>query len=192
VTLTVVSAILLHLRYDTIRDVILTRARKPTWVSLIYRAETTTENCKMEKLKSKTENEFVQTSTLVRCGRRCEADVSVVTRRAPLLPSPHACRHVWQSYCRSSAEKQWWKQCSSMDRQFRPRGGRDTQCSDIDLLSNVACVRATCFVIARYRAVRMQSTLPEYWAVTDADSRFMSVRTHYPCLRAVFVSAEHL
>jgi len=40
----------------------------------------------MEKLKSKTENEFVQTSTLVRCGRRCEADVSVVTRRAPLPP----------------------------------------------------------------------------------------------------------
>ena len=41
------------LRYDTIRDAILTCARKPTWVSLIYRTETTTKNCKTEKLKSK-------------------------------------------------------------------------------------------------------------------------------------------
>ena len=30
------------IRYDTIRDAILTGARKPTWVSLIYRTETTT------------------------------------------------------------------------------------------------------------------------------------------------------
>ena len=28
-------------------------ARKPTWVGLIYRTETTTKNCKTEKLKSK-------------------------------------------------------------------------------------------------------------------------------------------
>ena len=40
-------------RYDTIRDAILTCARKPTWVSLIYRTETTTKKCKTEKLKSK-------------------------------------------------------------------------------------------------------------------------------------------
>jgi len=40
-------------RYDTIRDAILTCARKPTSVSLIYRTETTTENCKTEKLISK-------------------------------------------------------------------------------------------------------------------------------------------
>ena len=39
--------------YDTIRDAILTCARKPTWVGLIYRTETTTKNCKTEKLKSK-------------------------------------------------------------------------------------------------------------------------------------------
>jgi len=39
--------------YGTIRDAILTCARKPTWVSLIYRTETTTEKCKTEKkLKS--------------------------------------------------------------------------------------------------------------------------------------------
>jgi len=39
--------------YDTIRDAILTCARKLTWVGLIYRTETTTKNCKAEKLKSK-------------------------------------------------------------------------------------------------------------------------------------------
>ena len=42
-----------HIRYDTIRDAILTCARKPTWVGLIYRTETTTKNCKTEKLKGK-------------------------------------------------------------------------------------------------------------------------------------------
>jgi len=39
--------------YDTIQDAILTCARKPTRIGLIYRTETTTENCKTEKLKSK-------------------------------------------------------------------------------------------------------------------------------------------
>ena len=43
----------LSLNYDTIRDAILTCARKPTWVGLIYRKETTTKNCKTEKLKIK-------------------------------------------------------------------------------------------------------------------------------------------
>jgi len=37
------------------RDAILTSARKPTWVSLIYRTETTTKKCKTENLKSKTD-----------------------------------------------------------------------------------------------------------------------------------------
>ena len=41
------------IRYDTIRDAVLTCARKPTWVSLIYRTGTTTKRCKTEKLKSK-------------------------------------------------------------------------------------------------------------------------------------------
>jgi len=40
-------------QYDTIRDAILTCARKPTQVGLIYRTETTTKNRKREKLKSK-------------------------------------------------------------------------------------------------------------------------------------------
>jgi len=38
---------------ETIRDAILTCARKPTRVGLIHRTETTTKNCKTEKLKSK-------------------------------------------------------------------------------------------------------------------------------------------
>ena len=42
---------LLSLR-DTIRDAILTCARKPTWVSWIYRTEPTTEKCRTEKLKT--------------------------------------------------------------------------------------------------------------------------------------------
>jgi len=41
------------IRYDTIRDAVLTCARKPTWVSLTYRTETTTKRFKTEKLKSK-------------------------------------------------------------------------------------------------------------------------------------------
>ena len=41
------------IRCDTIRDAILTCARKPTSIGLIYRTETTTKNCKTEKLKSK-------------------------------------------------------------------------------------------------------------------------------------------
>ena len=39
-------------RRNTIRDAILTCARKPTYVGLIYRTETTTKNCKREKLKT--------------------------------------------------------------------------------------------------------------------------------------------
>jgi len=41
----------LTIRYDTIPDAVLTCARKPTWVSLIYRTETTSKKCKTEKLK---------------------------------------------------------------------------------------------------------------------------------------------
>jgi len=41
------------MRYDTIRDVILTCNQKLTWVSLIYRTDPTTKKWKTEKLKSK-------------------------------------------------------------------------------------------------------------------------------------------
>ena len=50
-TIDIVSASVI--RYDMIQDAILTCARKTTWVGLIYRMETTTKNCKTEKLKSK-------------------------------------------------------------------------------------------------------------------------------------------
>jgi len=39
--------------YDTIRDANLTCARKPAWVSLIYRTEPTTKNVKQKKTKSR-------------------------------------------------------------------------------------------------------------------------------------------
>ena len=42
-----------YCRYDTIRDAILTCARKPTRVGLIHRTEPTSKNCKTDKLKSK-------------------------------------------------------------------------------------------------------------------------------------------
>ena len=45
--------------YDTIRNAILTCARKPTWVSLIYRTEPTTKKCKNRK-KLKVENRHTQ------------------------------------------------------------------------------------------------------------------------------------
>jgi len=44
-----------------IRDAILMCARKPTSVRLIYRTETTTKNCKTEKLKSK--NRYVRSNS---------------------------------------------------------------------------------------------------------------------------------
>jgi len=39
-------------QYITIRDAILTCARKPTWVGLIYRTKTTTKNCKQKTKNS--------------------------------------------------------------------------------------------------------------------------------------------
>jgi len=39
--------------YNTIRDAILTCARKPTWVSVICRTEPTTKKCKNRKTKSR-------------------------------------------------------------------------------------------------------------------------------------------
>jgi len=45
--------------YCTLRDAILTCARKPTWVSLIYRTEPITKKCKNRK-KLKLENRYAQ------------------------------------------------------------------------------------------------------------------------------------
>jgi len=47
--------------YDTIRNAILTCVRKPTWVSLIYRTETTTKNnCRPKTEKVKSKNGYAQ------------------------------------------------------------------------------------------------------------------------------------
>ena len=55
-------------RYDTIRDAILTCARKPTRVSLIYRTETT-KTCKTEK-KLKSKKRMLRSSSKSRSWRR--------------------------------------------------------------------------------------------------------------------------
>jgi len=49
----------IQVRYDTIQDAIFTCARKPTWLSLIYRTEPTTKKCKTEK-KLKNKNGYAQ------------------------------------------------------------------------------------------------------------------------------------
>ena len=50
----------LHLPYDMIRDAILTCARKPTWVSLIYRTEPTSKKWKKQKKTKKQKNRYAQ------------------------------------------------------------------------------------------------------------------------------------
>jgi len=68
-------------RYDTIRDAILTCARKPTWVGLIYRTESTTKNCKTEKLTSK--------NRCVRSNRYCSSAASAVRRLPSAVRTTH-------------------------------------------------------------------------------------------------------
>jgi len=55
------------IRYDTIRDAILTCALKPTWVSLIYRTEPTTKKCKNRK-KTKSRKPVCSEITVNRTG----------------------------------------------------------------------------------------------------------------------------
>jgi len=59
------------LRYDTIRDAILTCARKPTRVSLIYRAEPTTKKCKNRKTKSRKQIPVCSDITVNSLGNPC-------------------------------------------------------------------------------------------------------------------------
>jgi len=58
-----------ELMYDTIRDAILTCARKPSWVSLIYRTEPTTKKCKNRKTKSR--KQICSEITVNRLGNPC-------------------------------------------------------------------------------------------------------------------------
>jgi len=82
------------LRYDTIRDASLTCARKPTWVSLICRTETTAKKCKTEKLKSK--NGICSEVTVFVCPwaylRLCTSNLCQLLCMLPMawLGPPHA------------------------------------------------------------------------------------------------------
>ena len=58
------------IRYDTIRDAILTCARKPTWVSLIYRTEPTTKKCKKNR-KTKSRKQICSEITVNSPGNPC-------------------------------------------------------------------------------------------------------------------------
>ena len=51
-------------RYDTIRDAILTCARKPTRVSLIYRTEPTTKKCKNRRRKTRSRKQVCSEITV--------------------------------------------------------------------------------------------------------------------------------
>ena len=68
--------------YDTIRDAILTCARKPTWVSLIYRTQPTTKKCKNRKTKSRkhmlrnNSKHSTQLNSTENYGRRCLTPLS--------------------------------------------------------------------------------------------------------------------
>ena len=68
-------------RYDTIRDAILTCARKPTWVSLINRTEPTTKKCKNRK-KTKSRKQICPEITVNSPGNPCSKYLSRKKGRA--------------------------------------------------------------------------------------------------------------
>jgi len=95
-----------HSVNDTIRDAILTCARKPTRVSLIYRTETTTKRCKTEKLKRKTDklNATAAFSLFEYIGQtrghdgRSDDDVSTLPTGVVLrAEGAKVCRYNWHS-----------------------------------------------------------------------------------------------
>ena len=69
------------IRYDTIRDAILTCARKPTRVSLIYRTEPTTKKCKNRK-KTKSRKQVCPEITVNSPGNPCSKYLSRKKGRA--------------------------------------------------------------------------------------------------------------
>jgi len=89
------------LRYDTIRDAILTCARKPTWIGLIYRTEPTTKNCKTEKLKSK--SRYVRSNSK-NLGNHVVRSEKKRKRKAAV---GRLCRKRFQVW--NGRESGWWK-----------------------------------------------------------------------------------
>jgi len=65
-----IAKLLVTIRYDTIRDAILTCARKPTWVSLIYHTEPTIKKCKNRK-KTKSRKQICPEITVNSPGNGC-------------------------------------------------------------------------------------------------------------------------
>ena len=66
---------LTSMRYDTIRDAILTCARKPARVGLIYRTEPTTKKCKTRK-KTKSRRQICSEITVNTPGNPCSEYLS--------------------------------------------------------------------------------------------------------------------
>ena len=81
----------LEIRYDTIRDAILTYARKPTWVGLIYRTELTTKKCKNRK-KTKSRKQICSEITVNSLGNPCIVNPEEEKERAA----------VWRIYRKES------------------------------------------------------------------------------------------
>jgi len=72
----------MSIRYDTIRDAILTCARKPTRVSLIYRAEPTTKKCKNRKTIKKVKDGICSEVTVNSLFQVASHSVPVISRCA--------------------------------------------------------------------------------------------------------------
>ena len=74
-------------KHYTIRDAILTCARKPTWVSLIYRTEPTTKKCKKKQKKYKVKTDMLRSevnspgNTLISPEEERKATVGRVCRK---------------------------------------------------------------------------------------------------------------
>jgi len=74
--------------YDTIRDAILTCARKKTWVSLIYRTAPTTEKCNNRKTKSS--KQICSEITVTSLGNPCSESWRR-TRSSAIAEGPPRC-----------------------------------------------------------------------------------------------------
>jgi len=98
-------------RCDTIRNAILTCARKPTWVSLIYRTEPTTKKCKNRK----------------RLNSRKQICTEIT---ANSLGNP--CSESW----RRKKEGQWWERFAEKEG-FKPRMKKSEWVMEYQIITTV-------------------------------------------------------